>query len=161
MTDHMDLRIAVGTALASGRRVIQVQTQALNLMIDELDVLRASVKQKPMKRDEYPQEFNDAYFAMDRSGGKWRQGSTLPSAFKAWKTRIATGATPVEIQVGVEKYARHCLATGREVMMAQTFFGPQECFTADWTIPAAQVGQKLGKAGQSTARAAQDWMDDA
>lgn len=81
----------------------------------------------------YPDEFLAAYDA----GRKWRSGSTPKAAFMAWRARITAGADHAAITAGAAAYNRHCEATGREKMMAQTFFGPGEHYTADWTVPAA------------------------
>lgn len=100
-------------------------------LLDELEA-----KPVKMKKADYPEPFLAALAAMERVGMKWLAGSTTASAFKAWKARTVAGAEPAEILAGADKYARYCKATDRKVMMAQTFFGPQELFTADWTIPA-------------------------
>ncbi len=119
-------------------------------MLDEIDELRSAAPKPKAKKPEYPSEFIDAMGAMDRVGIKWLAGSTLPGAFKCWIARTVAGATPAELRAGADKYARYCKATDRKVMMAQTFFGPQELFTADWTIPKAsgRKGQIHGSIGE-------------
>jgi hypothetical protein len=146
MIDYSHLR---GEAVSMGARDIRIAASELIAILDELDALRAATK--PAKRTDYPPEFEQAYKAC-----KWRQGSTRAAAYKAWKARIVAGASPAELLTGAEKYGRYCAATGCEVKMAQTFFGPGEHFTADWTVRTAP--SNLGKAGQATARAAMDWM---
>lgn len=113
-------------------------------LLDELDALRAQIKPAKMKRGDYPADFMLAYRT-----AKWRSGSTPAAAFTQWKARMNAGATVIEMQAGTEKYARYCIATGCEVKQAQTFFGPGEHFTADWTISAsAQKGKPNGSIGQ-------------
>lgn len=144
MTDHMDIRLAVGNGQACGRRRVEVDTAALSALLDAFDALLAQVKPPKVARNDYPEDFMAAYRA-----AKWRSGSAPAAAYTAWKARIAAGATSAEMKIGVEKYARYCVATGCEVKMAQTFFGPGEHFTASWTIPAgAQKGRLSGSIGK-------------
>jgi hypothetical protein len=150
MSDHMKLRIAAGNAIARGDRCITVDTIYTKDLVALIDAVDGLPKPKTKSAD-YPPEFEAAYGAC-----KWRQGSTRAAAYKAWKARIVAGASPAELLAGAEKYGRYCAATGCEVKMAQTFFGPGEHFTADWTVRTAP--SNLGKAGQATARAAMDWM---
>lgn len=129
-----DIRAAAADAFASGKTHVEVEARSLLAAIDAIEV--ALAKAKPATKSDYPADFLAAY-----AGAPWRAGSSRPAAFSAWKARIKAGATPVEITAGAEKYGRYCLATGCEVKMAQTFFGPGEHFSADWTIPRA-AGRK-------------------
>ena len=126
-------------------------------ILDELDALRAAAK--PIKASAYPPEFVAAYDA----GRKWRAGSTPAAAFKAWKARITAGADPDAIIAGTKAYAAYCLATGSEKKMAQTFFGPGDHYTADWTIPAqaARAGRfdPVAHVNQNSMPPAGDWFD--
>jgi hypothetical protein len=150
MTDYSELRHSAEYAMDASRfcamsdfRQYATPTVIIGLL-DEFDALRAQIKPTNVARNDYPPEFLLAYKA-----AKWRSGSTPAAAYKAWKARVAAGATPAEMQMGVEKYARYCAATGCEVKQAQTFFGPGEHFTADWTIPAgAQKGKLSGPIGK-------------
>lgn len=115
-------------------------------LLDEIDELRAAAPKPKAKKPIYPPEFVDAYECMERLGLKWRAGSTKPGAFACWKARITAGANAEEMHAGADKYARFCKATDRPIQMAQTFFGPQEFFTADWTVPKApEQSARFGK----------------
>lgn len=125
--------------------------------LDELDALRAKVK--PSKEKELPPGFLEAWLAYPERPGKSR-AATLA----AWNARIKAGASPAEMIFGVRRYAAYCIAERTEahfIKQPATFFGPGEHFASDWTIKRETGGMaQLGKAGQSTARAAQDWMGE-
>lgn len=111
-----------------------VRPTVLRALLDELDALRAAaVPAKAAKGNSaYPPEFLAAYDA----GRRWRAGSTPKAAYIQWRARINAGADAAQITAGAAAYALHCEATGLEKKMAQTFFGPGEHYTADWSIPA-------------------------
>lgn len=139
---------------AWGAKTVVAVLDERDALLAELEATRAElakvVKPKPSKKSDYPPEFLEAMGAMERVGLKWLAGSTLPGAFKIWSARTTAGATPAELIMGADKYARFCKATDRRVMMAQTFFGPQEFFAADWTITKADArkGQIHGSIGK-------------
>lgn len=151
MRDYSELRAKAQAARDSGASLSdehldfmeEATPDTVLAMLDEIDAARA--KAPKMKKADYPPEFIDAMGAMERVGLKWLNGSTLPGAFKAWKARTVVGASHAELTAGADKYARYCKADGRRVMMAQTFFGPQEFFSADWTIPARPGMTRSGK----------------
>lgn len=84
---------------------------------------------------EYPPAFLAAYDAMKEHGARWREGSTPAAAYKQWAARIKAGADPELILSGTVRYALYVKATGAEVKMAQTFFGPGEHYTPEWALP--------------------------
>ncbi len=103
-------------------------------------------------------DFSEAWDAYPK-----RQGASKADSHKAWKARIKAGATAKEILDGVWRYAAYIAETRTEdrfIKQPQTFFGPGEHFKADWSIsPRASPGaSQLGKAGQATARAAEEWL---
>jgi hypothetical protein len=61
------------------------------------------------------------------------------AAWKAWRARLAQGASEDEMLAGVERYAAFVRATDREgtefVKQAQTFFGPNLSFREAWVPP--------------------------
>jgi hypothetical protein len=65
-------------------------------------------------------------------------------ALRAWRARLAEGATPADILAGLERYARFCAATAKTgtefVMQAATFLGPEQPFAQPWTMPSANGG---------------------
>lgn len=141
MTDYSLWR---DEAMRMGSRDMRIAAPELVGLIDELESLRAQVK--PAKAgSKYPPAFDAAYGAMAAIKTKWRAGSTKPAAFLKWKERINAGASEAEMIAGAEKYAAHCKATGREVAMAQTFFGRGEHYTADWAIPASAAKKAQGE----------------
>lgn len=144
MTDYSALREHARLMIGRRFETIAVDLVVLIDVLDELASLRKQGKLPKPKRVEYPVDFLLAYGSM-----AWRSGSTRSAAFGPWKARIAAGATAAEIQTGVEKYYRYCAATGCEVKQAQTFFGPGEHFTADWSIRKAgvQQGEKFNFSG--------------
>ncbi|MCY0910864.1 hypothetical protein [Massilia antarctica] len=142
--------------LARQSATVELDAGQLEEMLDEIERLRALANLKPAKRNEYPPEFEEVWAAYPVE----RQG-TKRSAFKAWGANIKRGVEPAEILLGLRRYLAHAEAIGTEtkyLKLAATFFGPDEHFAANYVMPSAKQAH-LGKAGQATARAAQDWMD--
>lgn len=148
MTDFAELRM-----LASTMPCVQVDSDVLEAMIDEIERLRSlSV---PAKRNDYPAEFEEVWAAYPAE----RQG-TKRTAYKAWAANIKRGIEPNEILLGLRRYLAHANAIGTEVKylkLAATFFGPDEHFAAKYVMPSTKLPQ-LGKAGQATASAAEEWL---
>ena len=61
------------------------------------------------------------------------------AAYAKWQAQLRSGVSSGELLAGVECYARYIRATGKErtelVMQAQRFFGPNEEWKNDWTLP--------------------------
>lgn len=143
MTDYSGLREEAAQAVEYHDMYVPVVAGAIIDILDELDALRAQVKPAKVARNDYPPAFESAYGAMVAAGTKWRAGSTKPAAFIQWQARIKAGVTDVEMIAGAKAYAAHCKASGREIMMAQTFFGRGQHYTADWTV--RKAGQPQGE----------------
>lgn len=66
-------------------------------------------------------------------------GNPRTRAAKAYRARLAEGATPADMLAGVERYAAYCEATekaGTEfVMQGATFFGPDRRWTEQYEAP--------------------------
>lgn len=90
------------------------------------------------KGESYPPEFEQAWSAYPQ-----RPGMNKRQSHKAWAARVKSGISPAVIAEGVSRYAKFCAATekiGTEfVKQPSTFFGPDEHFKADWTVPAKQA----------------------
>jgi hypothetical protein len=158
MTDYSALRARL---VVLGQWQATVCSSMLLAILDELDALRATVKPAKPKASNYPPAFDIAYEAAKASGITWRSGSTKPAAYIKWKERINAGATDVEMIAGAKAYAAHCKATGREIMMAQTFFGRGQHYTADWAVRKAGQPQSekfhfddIDRSGDQVAQAA-------
>lgn len=93
---------------------------------------------KPGKAGTFPPEFEEAFAAYPQ-----RPGMNKRQSYKAWAARVKSGVSPAVITDGVSRYAKFCAATekiGTEfVKQPSTFFGPDEHFKADWTVPAKQA----------------------
>lgn len=127
-----------------GQKTITVSIIDLLEALYELEQLKAGGVKKSAKAGTYTPEFEEAWDAYPA-----RPGNSKAAAFKAWKARIAAGATPQQMIEGTHKYAAYCKAKGTEpeyVKQASTFFGPGEHFNADWTERRA-----LGAARRPTA----------
>lgn len=130
-------------------------------MLDEIDRLRAKLAKAAKPSASYPPDFAEAYAA----GVKWRAGSTQKAAFIQWQHRINASAAPTETAAqmiaGARDYARYCAATGSEKKMAQTFFGPGEHYTADWSTsaPPGRAGKFDPVAHVNKNRAGEAWND--
>lgn len=65
-------------------------------------------------------------------------GNPRKTALKAWSARIRAGTSAEEMQAGLERYRAYVQAKGilgtDKVMMAATFFGPDERWKEDWAI---------------------------
>lgn len=121
---------------------VTVRRLDLAELIADLDAVRAAGATKRGKA-EYPPTFLAAYDAMKEHGVRWREGTTPAAAHKAWAARIKAGADPEQVLVGTVRYALYIKATGSEVKMAQTFFGPGEHYSADWTLPTARTQNRI------------------
>lgn len=133
MRDYTPLRELIAT-----RETVHMKSSTVTELLDELDGLRAAAGAKPAKakRNDYPAEFEEVWKEYPS-----RPGSSKQAAFKAWQARIKAGATVVEILAGVRKYANYVRVMKVEpvfVKQAETFFGPREYFSADWTVPEMQ-----------------------
>lgn len=80
----------------------------------------------------YTPEFNELWSIYPR-----KEGANKKAAFKAYQSRIKSGASNEQILAGVKAYRAYCLAKGTEqqyMKQAQTFFGPSEHYLVDWSI---------------------------
>lgn len=118
----------------AGTSTVVVNVIDLAEVLHELETLRKPAATKRGKA-EYPAAFLAAYDAMKDHGARWREGSTPAAAHKQWAARIKAGADPEMVLDGTVRYALYVKATGAEVKMAQTFFGPGEHYTAAWALP--------------------------
>lgn len=139
MENHQALRAAIS---GTEKRVI-VDRMDLAELLQEVDALRAGGAAKRGKK-EYPPEFLEAYDAMKAAGTRWRDGSTPAAAFKQWQARIKAGAAPELVLAGALRYAAYCKATQCEIKMAQTFFGPGEYYTAEYTLQRSDLARRNG-----------------
>lgn len=72
-----------------------------------------------------------------------RPGNSKVDALKAWKARVAAGASEQAMLDGVRSYAAYCAAMkteSRYVKLASTFFGPGNHYAANWSVP-SDAGQ--------------------
>jgi uncharacterized short protein YbdD (DUF466 family) len=153
MRDYSPLR-----ALAAQKETVHLKSSTVNELLDELDRLRVTVGAKKAKRNAYPAYFEEVWAAYPS-----RPGSSKQAAFRAWTARIKAGATIVEMLAGVRKYANYVQAMKVEptfIKQAETFFGPREYFSADWTLPGLCTVPQLGKAGAATAQNAARWLEE-
>lgn len=147
MRDYSPLRDLIAT-----RESVHLKSSTVAEMLDELDALRAAACAKPAKakRNDYPADFEEVWKEYPS-----RPGSSKRAAFTAWTARRKAGATVVEMLAGVRKYANYVRAMKVEpvfVKQAETFFGPREYFSADWTVPEMQQKPASGGAW---------WLSDA
>lgn len=102
----------------------------------DIDETKANASD-PGKPGTFPPEFEAAWAAYPQ-----RPGMNKRQSHKAWAARVKSGISPAVIAEGVSRYAKFCAATekiGTEfVKQPSTFFGPDEHFKADWTVPAKQ-----------------------
>ena len=120
------------------------ETQSVNSGLSEITL---ATSHKPLNQEkettaasrpraEFPQDFEKAWSEYPARNGSNPKGRAL----KAWRARIASGATPDQILSGVRRYAAWCRATGKvgleTVKQAATFFGPDQEFLAPWGIAA-------------------------
>lgn len=148
MTDFAELRL-----LASTMPCVQVDSNVLESLLDELERFRKLCA--PAKRNDYPPEFEEAWAAYPAE----RQGAKR-AVFKAWAANVKRGVEPAEMMLGLRRYLAHAQAIGTEtkyLKLAATFFGPDEHFAANYVMPSTKLAQ-LGKAGQVTASAAEEWL---
>ena len=155
MIDYSGLRGEALNSIGFHDMHVSVAAEVVIDLLDELDALRAQVKPAKPKRNEYPADFDEVWAAYPVE----RQG-TKREAFKAWAANIKRGIEPAEIANGLRKYLAHAEAIGTEtkyLKQAATFFGPNEHFAAAYVMPSGRQSQ-LGKAGDATATAAQEWL---
>lgn len=141
-TDHMELRARLSSYTALGAQEMPVPLLDLAELLAAYDALRAGTTVKRGKK-EYPVEFSAAYDAMKEAGAKWREGSTLAATYDQWKKRIKAGADPEQMLEGARRYGAYIKATAGEPKMAQTFFGPGEHYSADWSLPTARTANRI------------------
>ncbi len=92
--------------------------------------------------DEYPHEFEYTWSAYPS-----RPGSSKKEAFKAWSARLKSGVAVDDIAAGVARYAKYVAALQTEpqyIKQPATFFGPDEHYKTDWTIPKQQSTKQTG-----------------
>jgi hypothetical protein len=107
----------------------------------------SSVKQKAVHSDAFEQAWS---LYPDRPN------NNKASAWRAWKARIASGASPHEMVDGAKRYQLYCRADNTEpryVKQASAFFGPDEHFKLPWT-PVAQLARSNSVRDQHRA----EWM---
>lgn len=120
----------------------------------ETDQIRRRGKKK---EKEYTSDFETAWAIYPRRVGS----NSKTKAFAAWQARIVAGVPQDEIHAGVERYAALVNATGqtetRFVLMASTFFGPNEHWAEAWTLPAEERTQPKELSYAETA--GQEWRN--
>lgn len=120
---------------ASNGCVLVRQIDLMELM-GEVESLRAGGVMAPVSK--YTAEFEEAW-ALYPS----RPGASKAATFKAWKARLKSGATAVQMIEGAAAYAAYCKAERTEpqfIKQAATFYGPGEHYAADWTPRRALSG---------------------
>ncbi|MDB5937510.1 MAG: putative phage protein [Massilia sp.] len=118
------------------------------------------ITHSPLPTTHIPTKDIDAEFAKAWTAYPKRPGASKADSLKAWKARIKAGATPEAILAGVVRYAAYVEAERTEpkyIKQPETFFGPGKHFEANWATK-VHAGSQLGKAGQATARAAEQWL---
>lgn len=122
---------------APGGSLIPVSRIDLAEVLAELTALRGSLL-APVDKSKYPAEFEEAW-ALYPS----RPGASKAATFKAWKARLKSGATAMQMIEGAAAYAAYCKAERTEpqfIKQAATFFGPGEHYAADWKPRRALAG---------------------
>lgn len=66
-------------------------------------------------------------------------GNSRAQALKAYRARLASGASPADLLAGTQRYAAFVRQTGKEgseyVKQAATFYGPGEHYLESWDAP--------------------------
>jgi len=125
MRDYQPLR-----DLAATRETVHLKSSTVTELLDELDALRAVAGPAKMKRNDYPAAFEEAWQAYPT-----RPGANKRATFKAWTARIKAGIAAETMLAGARAYAAYIQATGQHLKLPETFFGPDEHFGSDWTLP--------------------------
>lgn len=128
MLDFAQLRAEIAAAIKIGLVNVSVDTLKVAALLADYDAARG--RAKPVKRNDYPDDFEQAWAAYPP-----RAGSNKVTAFKAWSTRIKSGIEAGEILAGVRRYAAYVKAERTEeryVKQPATFFGPDEHFALPW-----------------------------
>lgn len=116
----------------------------------------------PRVRQQPREPADDEKFAEAWAAYPKRPGASRADAHKAWSARIKEKVDPDAIIAGVRRYADHIARSGTEpqfIKQPATFFGPSKHYEADWgPVQREQGAPQLGKAGQATARAAEEWL---
>lgn len=115
-----------------------VLVRQIDLMeiLGEVESLRAGGVIAPASK--YTPEFEAAWSAYPS-----RPGASKAATFKAWKARLKSGASAVQMIEGAAAYAAYCKAERTEpqfIKQAATFFGPGEHYAADWKPRRALAG---------------------
>ena len=100
-----------------------------------------------MKRNDYPAPFEEVWQAYPT-----RPGANKRATFKQWTARIKAGVSAETMLAGARAYAAYIEATGQFLKAPETFFGPMEHYTCDWTPP---------EAAKKPASGAAWWLSDA
>lgn len=89
------------------------------------------------KSPDYSPDFLEAWSQYPKRAGS----NPKREANRHWLARIRDGTSPDSMLAGVMRYAEFCRLTGKTsteyVMQAKRFFGPDEHFTNDWSVPNA------------------------
>lgn len=132
--DYINLREAVYAPPLDGYADGVVIGRAdLAELLAEFDSMRATAP-----TSKYTVEFEEAW-ALYPS----RPGASKAATFKAWKARLKSGATAMQMIEGAAAYAAYCKAERTEpqfIKQAATFFGPGEHYAADWKPRRALAG---------------------
>lgn len=98
---------------------------------------KATNNHKPITKNHKPEaetyspDFDEIWEAYPK-----RPGASKKGAFRAYKTRIKSGAEHADILEGVKRYAAFVTASGTQPQFIKTpeaFLGPDEHFRSDWT----------------------------
>ncbi len=109
---------------------------ALASIFKKLDTLLERKKPKPRTSHQvvYSESFKAVWAIYPKVSG-----ANKKKAYAAYCTRVLESVTTSEriktIHSAVKQYAAFCKATDRFVLLPQTYFGPDEHFLSDWTIP--------------------------
>ena len=117
---------------AAKSETVLLKSSTVTELLDELETLRTTAAPAKMKRNDYPAAFEEAWQAYPA-----RPGANKRATFKAWSARIKAGATAETMLAGARAYATYIQVTGQYLKAPETFFGPDEHFTCDWTPPPA------------------------
>lgn len=101
--------------------------------------IQAMYKKQAAAKKACKAQYTEAFEAVWERFPKRSGSNPKKKAAEAYGARLREGVDPSHLSAGVIRYAHYCFETGKLgtefVMMAATFFGPDQHYLNDWAPP--------------------------
>lgn len=142
-------------------RPLTVHEPSLNLCMQEVDESNPPPHPRDLERNGGGYVYPEAFETVWQNYPARRGNNPKKAAYRKWRQLITEGLDPEVLSSAVTAYAEYCSAEGisggSKVMMARTFFGPDEPWDQDWSSDAEAAKQEAEESREKHWGEEMDW----